>query len=105
MLRGGSGIGEVIPGCAELWLGQPMQCVAETEKKALVVWWGNKADAHWQPGGEEAGGDGDGAEIHEVDEVGVVAEVGVELDGGFFDFGDAVGGADGGEHEHVDFFP
>ena len=44
------------------------------------------------------GGDGDGAEVHEVDEVGVVAEGGVEFEGRFFDFVDAVGGADGGEH-------
>src|SRR4051812_8402603 len=81
MLRGGSGIGQVMRGCAKFWLGRTMEGVAEDEEEALVVWRGNKTDAHWQSSGEEPGGDGDGAEVHEIDEVGVVAEVGVELDG------------------------
>src|SRR5258706_162065 len=70
-----------------------------------ALWRGNKAEAQGQPSGKEAGGDGDGAEVYEVDEGGVMGEVGVELDGRFVDFGNAVGCADGGKHEEVNFFP
>ena len=57
----------------------------------------DEADAEGKAVGTEAGGDGDGGEVEEVDEVGVGAEVAVELDGVGGDFGDRVGAGRGGE--------
>ena len=58
-------------------------------------------DAERQAVGAEAGRNGDAAQAHEVDEVGVGAETGVEQDRLGLDLGDAVDGGRGGHHEHV----
>ena len=68
---------ESVSGCAQGWVDDAMEGVGDVEEKAIVAGGGDETDAEWEAAGEEAGGDGDGAEVHEVDEVGVVAKVGV----------------------------
>ena len=55
--------------------------------------------------GPKSTGDRDAAQVQQIDEIGVVAEVGVEVDRICLDLGDGVDRARGRQEQEVHFFP
>ena len=82
-----------------------MQAIREGKQRNFGEGLADEADAEGKAVGAHAGGKGDGCEVEEVNEVGVLAEVAVALDGIGGDLFDGVGARGCGEQKEVDLLP
>ncbi len=82
-----------------------VQAGAEGEHGGVGKRGRQQGDAEREPVGAKAGGDGDAAEVEQVDEVRVGAEAGVVEQGLGGELGVGVDGGRGGQEENVDSRP